>query len=92
MPTATVGNVKTQRPGIWDMLGRAKWSVRISTKEFNIYRTFFWLRDAWAQNKDLEPYEAKWLYVDAMLKAVYPVSFSVYAGANLIDPGITEVL
>jgi hypothetical protein len=26
-------------------------------------------RDAWAKNKDLEAYEAKWLYVDAMLKA-----------------------
>ena len=24
-PAATVGNVKTPRPGIWDMLGRAKW-------------------------------------------------------------------
>jgi len=48
---ATVGNVKTQRPGIWDMLGRAKW-------------------DAWAKNKDLEAYEAKWLYVDAMLKVL----------------------
>jgi hypothetical protein len=50
------------------------------------------LRDAWAQNKDLEPYEAKWLYVDAMLKVMYLVSFSVYADTNLIDPGITEVL
>ena len=25
-------------------------------------------RDAWAKHKDLDPYEAKWLYVDAMLK------------------------
>lgn len=24
---ATVGNVKSPRPGIWDMLGRAKWYV-----------------------------------------------------------------
>lgn len=28
--TATVGNVKTPRPGIFDMLGRAKWSVGIA--------------------------------------------------------------
>ncbi|KAL0573724.1 hypothetical protein V5O48_008243, partial [Marasmius crinis-equi] len=48
---ATVGNVKTPRPGIWDMLGRAKW-------------------DAWAKHKDLDPYEAKWLYVDALLKVL----------------------
>ncbi|KAG6903319.1 hypothetical protein C0995_013072 [Termitomyces sp. Mi166 len=41
---ATVGNVKTPRPGIWDMLGRAKW-------------------DAWAKHRDLDPLEAKWLYV-----------------------------
>lgn len=25
--TATIGNVKSPRPGIWDMLGRAKWYV-----------------------------------------------------------------
>jgi acyl-CoA-binding protein len=24
---ATVGNVKSPRPGIWDMLGRAKWDA-----------------------------------------------------------------
>ncbi|KAI0068954.1 ACBP-domain-containing protein [Artomyces pyxidatus] len=48
---ATVGNVKTPRPGIWDMLGRAKW-------------------DAWAKHKDLDSYEAKWLYVDALLKVL----------------------
>ncbi|KAJ8697971.1 hypothetical protein PTI98_004737 [Pleurotus ostreatus] len=48
---ATVGNVKQPRPGIFDMLGRAKW-------------------DAWAKHKDLEPYEAKWLYVEALLKVL----------------------
>lgn len=48
---ATVGNVKTPRPGIWDMLGRAKW-------------------DAWAKHRDLDSYEAKWLYVDALLKVL----------------------
>ncbi|KAF9008781.1 acyl CoA binding protein-domain-containing protein [Cyathus striatus] len=48
---ATVGNVKSPRPGIWDMLGRAKW-------------------DAWAKHKDLDPYEAKWLYVEALLKVL----------------------
>ncbi len=25
-------------------------------------------RDAWAKHKDLDSYEAKWLYVDALLK------------------------
>ncbi|KAF8505570.1 ACBP-domain-containing protein [Russula emetica] len=48
---ATAGNVATPRPGIWDMLGRAKW-------------------DAWAKHKDLDNYEAKWLYVDALLKVL----------------------
>lgn len=48
---ATVGNVRSPRPGIWDMLGRAKW-------------------DAWAQHKDLNPQEAKWLYVDALMKVL----------------------
>ena len=27
-----------------------------------------WYRDAWAKHKDLDPYEAKWLYVEALLK------------------------
>ncbi|OJA16425.1 hypothetical protein AZE42_08401 [Rhizopogon vesiculosus] len=48
---ATVGNVQGARPGMWDMLGRAKW-------------------DAWAKHKDLDSYEAKWLYVDALLKVL----------------------
>ncbi|KAJ8522951.1 hypothetical protein ONZ45_g517 [Pleurotus djamor] len=48
---ATVGNVKAPRPGIFDMLGRAKW-------------------DAWAKHKDLESYEAKWMYVEALLKVL----------------------
>lgn len=25
-------------------------------------------RDAWAKHKDLDPFEAKWLYVEALLK------------------------
>ncbi|KAI9507717.1 ACBP-domain-containing protein [Russula earlei] len=48
---ATAGNVTTPRPGLWDMLGRAKW-------------------DAWAKHKDLDSYEAKWFYVDALLKVL----------------------
>jgi acyl-CoA-binding protein len=48
---ATAGNVAVPRPGIWDLLGRAKW-------------------DAWAKHKDLDSYEAKWLYVDALLKVL----------------------
>ena len=27
-------------------------------------------RDAWAKHKDLDKYEAKWLYVDALMKVV----------------------
>lgn len=48
---ATVGNVQSPRPSVWDMLGRAKW-------------------DAWAKHKDLDSYEAKWLYVEALLKVL----------------------
>ncbi|KAJ7937339.1 hypothetical protein B0H13DRAFT_1945442 [Mycena leptocephala] len=48
---ATIGNVTSPRPGIWDMLGRAKW-------------------DAWAKHKDLDPYEAKWLYVATLMKVL----------------------
>ncbi|KAF8529250.1 ACBP-domain-containing protein [Hysterangium stoloniferum] len=48
---ATVGNVKSPRPGLWDMLGRAKW-------------------DAWAKHKDVQSHEAKWLYVETLLKVL----------------------
>ncbi|KAF8511167.1 acyl CoA binding protein-domain-containing protein [Gautieria morchelliformis] len=48
---ATVGNVKAPRPGLWDMLGRAKW-------------------DAWAKHKDVAPNEAKWQYVETLLKVL----------------------
>ncbi|KAJ7067984.1 hypothetical protein C8F01DRAFT_1116447 [Mycena amicta] len=48
---ATVGNVTSPRPGMWDMLGRAKW-------------------DAWAKHKDLDSYEAKWLYVASLMKVL----------------------
>ncbi|KAF9452413.1 ACBP-domain-containing protein [Macrolepiota fuliginosa MF-IS2] len=62
---ATVGNVKSPRPGIWDMLGRAKW-------------------DAWAKHKDLDSYEAKWLYVEALLKVLRRYSDKTMA-QNLVQ-------
>lgn len=62
---ATIGNVKPPRPGIWDMLGRAKW-------------------DAWAKHRDLDPYEAKWLYVDALVKVLRKYSDKTVA-KNLIE-------
>ncbi|KAE9405948.1 ACBP-domain-containing protein [Gymnopus androsaceus JB14] len=62
---ATVGNVKSPRPAMWDMLGRAKW-------------------DAWAKHKDLSAYEAKWLYVDALLKVLRKYSDKTMA-MNLVQ-------
>ncbi|KIK65583.1 hypothetical protein GYMLUDRAFT_240099 [Collybiopsis luxurians FD-317 M1] len=62
---ATVGNVKSPRPGMWDMLGRAKW-------------------DAWAKHKDLSSYEAKWLYVEALLKVLRKYSDKTMA-RNLVQ-------
>ncbi|CAA7260248.1 unnamed protein product [Cyclocybe aegerita] len=64
-PKATVGNVQNPRPGMWDMLGRAKW-------------------DAWAKHKDLDPYEAKWLYVEALLKVLRKYSDKTIA-MNLVE-------
>ncbi|KAF7353048.1 ACBP-domain-containing protein [Mycena venus] len=65
---ATVGNVTSPRPGIWDMLGRAKWFVgRVP------YETAFDLDSGmlvWAKHKDLDPYEAKWLYVGTLMKVL----------------------
>ncbi|KAI0637930.1 ACBP-domain-containing protein [Trametes polyzona] len=59
--------------------------------------------DAWAKHKDLDPYEAKWLYVDALLKVLrkYPDKtvardlvreLESYNGdpSNLVMSGITS--
>ncbi|KAF8165057.1 ACBP-domain-containing protein [Crassisporium funariophilum] len=62
---ATAGNVKSPRPGMWDMLGRAKW-------------------DAWAKHKDLDSYEARWLYVEALLKVLRKYSNKTIA-MNLVQ-------
>ncbi|KAH6915174.1 acyl CoA binding protein-domain-containing protein [Coprinopsis sp. MPI-PUGE-AT-0042] len=48
---ATQGNVLPPRPGVLNMLERAKW-------------------DAWAKHKDLNTYEAKWLYVESLIKVL----------------------
>lgn len=37
-----------------------------------------WSRDAWAKHKDLDNYEAKWLYVDALMKVI--LQFRAYFG------------
>ncbi|KAJ3906052.1 acyl CoA binding protein-domain-containing protein, partial [Lentinula edodes] len=62
---ATVGNVKSPRPAMWDMLARAKW-------------------DAWAKHKDLNSYEAKWLYIEALLKVLRKYSDKTMA-RNLVQ-------
>jgi len=52
---------------MWDMLGRAKWLVLAShISQFAVGKFVF--RDEWTKHKDLDQYEAKWLYVDALLK------------------------
>ncbi|EEB86565.1 hypothetical protein MPER_16438, partial [Moniliophthora perniciosa FA553] len=33
----TVGNVKSPRPGMWDMLGRAKWDAWAKHKDLDPY-------------------------------------------------------
>jgi hypothetical protein len=70
---ATVGNVTGPRPGMWDMLGRAKWYGAFDRPWFRngtlIYHCTY--RDAWAKHKDLQQVEAKWLYVEALLKVCW---------------------
>ena len=43
--------------------------VRTGAAYFRVYNHMLTAtRDAWAKHKDLDPYEAKWLYVEALLK------------------------
>lgn len=39
-------------------------------------------RDAWAKHKDLDSYEAKWRYVDALLKVIL-LTHAMYVCSNL---------
>ncbi|KAK7060275.1 hypothetical protein VNI00_001040 [Paramarasmius palmivorus] len=78
---ATVGNVKTPRPGMWDMLGRAKWHVLSPFSSSSLFTSH---RDAWNKHKDLDPYEAKWLYVEALLKVLRKYSDKTIA-KNLVQ-------
>jgi len=74
MAAATVGNVQGERPAIWDMLGRAKWCALSPWWSWITNPVF---RDEWAKHKDLDSYEAKWLYVDALLKVMDPHAFDM---------------
>lgn len=61
------------------MLGRAKWYlypyIQTLWRYSNITR-----RDAWAKHKDLEAFEAKWLYVESLLKVQLSISiFGLYS-------------
>ena len=48
-------------------------------------------RDAWAKHTDLDSYEAKWLYVDALMKVC--ISSSVSQGLGVYPTlGTKEVL
>ena len=49
-------------------------------------------RDAWAKHKDLDPYEAKWLYVDALLKVCTCINVMNDCCTYLWVTGSTEVL
>ena len=44
-------------------------------------------RDAWAKHKDLDQFEARWLYVDALLKVCTAFMCVCLLQSNLIDSG-----
>lgn len=44
-------------------------------------------RDAWAKHKDLDQFEARWLYVDALLKVCTAFMCVCLPRSNLIDLG-----
>ena len=49
-------------------VGYARSSKVVRTILSPIWNMLNGCRDAWAKHKDLDPYEAKWLYVEALLK------------------------
>ena len=70
---ATEGDIQTRRPGMFDMLGRAKWYVAHTHA-----------RDAWERQRGFSKQDAKQLYVESMIKILHrfedrPVAISLMA-------------
>lgn len=51
---------------------RSRQMVYFAKPSLYVYPGLHHCRDAWAKHKDLDFYEAKWLYVDALLKVCSP--------------------
>lgn len=66
--TATEGDIRGSRPGILDILGRAKWCVRACSFSGALGLTVKHHRDAWNKCKGLSQLEAERLYVDALVR------------------------
>ena len=67
--------------------------VRTGAAYFRVYNHMLTAtRDAWAKHKDLDPYEAKWLYVDALLKVCTCINVMNDCCTYLWVTGSTEVL
>ncbi|KAF8558804.1 hypothetical protein OG21DRAFT_983617 [Imleria badia] len=88
---ATVGNVTSPRPGIFDMLGRAKWYACLRLYSSSVDGFFIPPRDAWAKHRDLDPSEAKWLYVDALLKVFGTPRFQSHSDKTVAKDLIDEL-
>lgn len=67
-PTATEGDIKASRPGLLDVLGRAKWCVRCALVDCGAASSLKHYRDAWNKRKGLSTEEAERLYVQGLLK------------------------
>ncbi|KAG8820543.1 hypothetical protein FRC17_010122 [Serendipita sp. 399] len=61
--TATVGKVNTTRPGMLDFTGKAKWQVSVVASTHTTL-------DAWKAVEDLDPEEAKKLYVEKLISII----------------------
>ena len=53
-------------------VGHARARKVVSRYAYVVDPSSFHLRDAWEKHKDLDPYEAKWMYIDTLLKVRIP--------------------
>lgn len=81
---ATEGDIQTRRPGMFDMLGRAKWYVAHTHA-----------RDAWERQRGFSKQDAKQLYVESMIKILHrfedrPVAISLMAELEAYSGDVAE--
>lgn len=71
---ATIGDINTTRPGMFDLTGKAKWLVTHIRVSLSAYLICLPIRDAWNGHKGKTEEEAKKAYVAKLISVCPPTT------------------